>query len=187
LSPTAGRLARADRVVVGRDRRIEAAGGAERDREDRPEAVDRVEGEQHRDVQPRLLDGEVLEVVDPRGIRDAEGRAEALLHLVIGDQEVREQLDLLQLLLERHAREQVVHARLDSPVSRRAGGCERVLIARPRCREYPSGGQRAERHDRNGDRSPAAQPEHSPTPNDDPGSPKGAPSGAEGLTRVCDD
>ncbi len=59
-------------VVRGRDRRVEAARGAERDREDRPVAVDRVVGEQDRDVQPRLLDRDVLEVVDLRRVGEAE-------------------------------------------------------------------------------------------------------------------
>ena len=84
--------------VGGRHRRVEAAGGAERDREDRAVAVDRVVGEQDRDVQPRLLDRDVLEVVDLRRVGQAEDRADAGLRVRVGDLPVREQLELLQLL-----------------------------------------------------------------------------------------
>ena len=80
-------------------------------------------------LQPRLLDGDALELPDPRRIGDAQDRAEAPAHLVVGDHEVRQQLDLLQLLLERHPREQVVHARLDRAVRRLPGGLKRGLVA----------------------------------------------------------
>ena len=73
LEPDGGRLARAVLVVVERDLRIEARTGGQRDREDRPEPVDRVEGEEDRDLQPRLLDGDALEVSDPLSGRSRSG------------------------------------------------------------------------------------------------------------------
>ncbi len=57
LDADRGGLARADALVGRGDAGIEAAGRAERDREDRPVAVDGVVGEQDRDAEPRLLDG----------------------------------------------------------------------------------------------------------------------------------
>ena len=51
LEPHGRGLEGADPVVGLRDVRIEAAGGAEWDGEDRPEAVDRVEGEEDRNAQ----------------------------------------------------------------------------------------------------------------------------------------
>ena len=92
------------------DRWIEAAGLCQRDREHRAETVDGVEGEQDRDVQPRLLDRDVLEVVDLRWIREAEDAADPVARLIVGRLEVGEQLHLLQLLVERHLAEQRVHA-----------------------------------------------------------------------------
>ena len=95
-------------VVGGRHRRVEAARGAERDREDRAVAVDRVVGEQDRDVQPRLLDRDVLEVVDLGRVGQAEDAADAGLGVRVGDLAVREQLQLLQLLVDGHLSQQVV-------------------------------------------------------------------------------
>ena len=120
--PDGRRLASADRVVGGRHRRVEAARGAQRDREDRAVAVDRVVGEQDRDVQPGLLDRDVLEVVDLRRVGQAEDAADAGLGVRVGDLAVGEQLQLLQLL------------RRASSVS------SRVLTFRsmPRCSALPS-------------------------------------------------
>ena len=59
------RLARAVRGVVEGDLRVEARARAQRDREDRAEAVNRVEGEQDRDLESRLLNGHPLELPDP--------------------------------------------------------------------------------------------------------------------------
>jgi hypothetical protein len=87
-------------VVVGGDARVERAGGPERDREDRPEAVDRVVGEQDRDVQARLLDGDPLVLVDERRVGEAEDAADRLRGLLLVDLPVGEQLDLVQLLVE---------------------------------------------------------------------------------------
>ena len=63
-------------------------------------------------------------------IGDAEDRAEPVADPRFGDQEVGQQLDLLQLFLERHPREQVVHARLDPVVGRLPCRLERLFILR---------------------------------------------------------
>ena len=77
LEADRGGLARADPVVLGGDVRVERAAGGQRDREDRAVAVDRVVGEQDRDPEPRLLDGDVLQLVDPLGFDEAEHAADA--------------------------------------------------------------------------------------------------------------
>jgi hypothetical protein len=122
-------LARADRRVGADDVRVEAAGRPERDRKDRPVAVDRVEREEDRDLQPRLLDRDVLEVVDLFRVGQAEHAADAVLGVRVGDLPVREQLDLLQLLVERHLPEQPVDAPLDPAVAAVARGRQRRLVA----------------------------------------------------------
>jgi hypothetical protein len=66
LEPDGGELARSVSGVVEGHLRIEARAGAERDGEDRPEAVDRGEREQQRDSEPRLLEGDPLELPDSR-------------------------------------------------------------------------------------------------------------------------
>ena len=155
--PDGRRLARGDGVVGRRDRRVEAARGAQRDREDRAVAVDRVVGEQDRDVQPRLLDRDVLEVVDLDRIGQAEDRADAGLGVRVGDLAVREQLELLELL---------------GRASSVAGGCstfhsmpwlawclvrlERPLVGRPRGRGHRARDQHTERSDRCPDRDTAS-------------------------------
>jgi hypothetical protein len=117
-------------VVVEGDLRIEARPGSQRDRKDRAEAMDGVECEQHRNPQPGFLDRNLLELSDSRCVGHAEDRAETLAHLGLGDQKVRQQLDLLQLLLERHLREQAIHLRLDPSIGRLSRGLERLLVAR---------------------------------------------------------
>jgi hypothetical protein len=72
FEPDGGRLARAVGVIIERNLRIEARARPERDREDRSESVDRVEREQHRDLQARFLDGNALKLSDSRWISDAE-------------------------------------------------------------------------------------------------------------------
>ncbi len=160
LEPDGGRLARAVRVVVGRDLRIEARAGGERDREDRPESVDRVEGEEQRDLQPRLFHRDRLKLPDPRGIGHAQHRAEPSPNLCIGDEEVRQQLDLLQLLLQRHLREQVIDPRLDPAVRRPSSGSERLLVARLRSGHHAARGRRNHREDRHSSRSCEPEPLH---------------------------
>ena len=164
LEPDHGRLARAVLVVVERHLRIEARTGAERDREDGTETVDGVEGEQDRDLQPRLLHGDALQLPDPHRIGHAQDRAEPLAHFRLGDQEVRQQLDLLQLLLKRHPRQQVAHPRLDGLVGRLPSGLERLLVARLRRGHHTTCGRQHQRQDRHGDRSPEPEPPHGSPP-----------------------
>ena len=76
-------------------------------------------------MQPRLLDRDVLEVVDLGRIGEAEDRAHARLGVGVGDLPVGEQLHLLQLLVERHRAEQVVDLALDAL----AGGLPRRCSA----------------------------------------------------------
>jgi hypothetical protein len=64
--------------------------------------VDGVVGEEDRDVQARLVDRDVLELVDPLGVDQAEDRAHACLGVGVGDLTVGQKLHLLQLLLRRH-------------------------------------------------------------------------------------
>ena len=97
-----GGLLRADHGVGLRDVRVEGTRGTERHGEDRAIAVDGVVGEEDRDVQSRLLDRDVLEVVDLLGVDEAEDRAHARLGVGVGDLAVGEKLHLLQLLLRRH-------------------------------------------------------------------------------------
>jgi len=65
-------------------------------------------------VQPRLLHGDLLEVVDLRRVREAEDRADAGARVRVGDLPVREQLELLELLVDRHLPQKLVHAGLDA-------------------------------------------------------------------------
>jgi hypothetical protein len=122
LDADRGRLERADPVIGERDVGIERRRGRQRRREDRPEAVDRVEREQDRDVQPRVLDGVVLVLVDQRRIGLTEHAADrlarllrVLLHLPVG-----EQRQLLQLLVERHPPQQRLDPALDAAIASRA-------------------------------------------------------------------
>ena len=110
--------------------------------------MDGVEGEQDRDLQPRVLDGHVLEVADPLRVGHAEDRSEPVADLVVGDQEVRQQLDLLQLLLERHLRKQRVYARLDAVIGRVPCGLECLLVTRLRRGDDAARDRRAEHQDR---------------------------------------
>ena len=121
------RLARGDRVVGGGHRRVEAARGAQRHGEDRAVAVDRVVGEEDRDVQPRLLHRDVLEVVDLRRVDEAEDPAHAGLRVGVGDLPVGEQLQLLELLADRHLAEQTIDLALDAAVGARAAPAPSAL------------------------------------------------------------
>jgi len=149
LDPGRRRLARGDPVVRLRDVGIEATRLAERDREDRPEAVDGVECEQERDVQPRLLHGHVLEVVDLLWVGQAEDRTDSLSRLSVGDLAVGQQLKLLQLLFESHLGEQGVHPAVDAL----AWGSALTDAASRRNR--PTDNQRAQRQDRSCEREPS--------------------------------
>jgi hypothetical protein len=122
-------LHRADAVVVGRHVGVEAAGRPQRDREDRPEPVDRVEREQDRDVQPRVLDGLVLEVVDLVGIGEAEDAADRLLRLGVVDLPVAQERELVELLLQRHLLQQGVDLPLDALARRASCLAKGALVA----------------------------------------------------------
>ena len=56
----------------------------ERDREDGAVAVDHVEPEQDRDLEPRLLDGDLLQRVEALGVVDPEHGAGALAQRLLG-------------------------------------------------------------------------------------------------------
>ena len=130
LDPDRRGLARRDRVVDGGDRRVKAARLCQRDREHRAVAVDRVEREQDRDVQPRLLHRDVLEVIDLRRVGQAEDAAEPGLGLVVRGLPVRVELKLHQLLLQRHLLHQIVDLLLDALVGLVARGLQRDGVAR---------------------------------------------------------
>ena len=129
LEPDGGGLERADAVVGPGDVGIEAAGGGQRDREDRPEAVDRVEGEQDRDAQTGVVDGLVLVLVDQRGVGLAEDGADAarlggvVLHLAVGQQG-----ELVELLLERHPLHERVDAALGVAIEPLLHGVQRSTV-----------------------------------------------------------
>ena len=76
------------------------------------------------------VDGDALQLADARRVGDAEDRAEAVADVVLGDHEVGQQLDLLQLLLQGHLREQRVHPPLDAAVGRLARRLQHRLVAR---------------------------------------------------------
>jgi hypothetical protein len=95
--------------------------------------VDGVVGEQDRDVQPGLLDRDVLQVVDLGRVDEAEHAAHAGLRVRVGDLAVGEQLDLLELLAGGHLREQGVDPGLDAPARRTAGRREGRLVLGGQC------------------------------------------------------
>ena len=163
LDADRGRLARGDRVVGGGHRRVEAARGAQRHGEDRAVAVDGVVGEEDRDVQPRLLDRDVLEVVDLRRVGEAEDPAHAGLRVGVGDLPVGQQLQLLELLADRHLAEQTIDLALDAAVRGVPCRCQRRLVARARGGDHGPGHQHAERDHRRDDRDPTSPRTHDPT------------------------
>ena len=121
--------------------------------------MDGVVREQDGDPEPRFVDGDVLELVDPLRVDQAEDGADPVarirvLHLAVG-----EQLDLLELLLGGHLGEQVVDARLDGLCRRLAGRGERLLVVRAaRCDHHASGDRKRERQHRRGGGSPVSDP-----------------------------
>ena len=74
-------LPRGDGLRLFFNRRVPRCGHGDGNRKDGAEAVDDVEAEDERDVQARLLDRDVLELVDHSGIGNEEQRAE----LAFGD------------------------------------------------------------------------------------------------------
>ena len=125
--PDALRLARREGLRRFFHRRIPGRRHAERDREDRAIAVDHVEAEQQRDVQPALLEGEMLQPIDLLRIGEPQHRADATVDVVRvccrGDEpsqrDAGHQVELADLLLERHPAEQGVGA--NSRVGARPG------------------------------------------------------------------
>ena len=128
LDADGGGLAGGDGVARRHDGRVEAAGRAQRDGEDRPVAVDGVVGEQDRDLQPRLGHRDLLQVVDLGRVGEAEHRADAVAGVLVGDLAVGEEHQLLELLLEGHLREKLVDLPLDALVGGAAGSRERGLV-----------------------------------------------------------
>jgi hypothetical protein len=120
--------------------------------------VDGVEGEQQRDLEPRLLDGDALELPDPHRIGHAQDRAQPVADLVLGDHEVGQQLDLLQLLLQGHLGEQGIDPPLDVAVGPRPRRLERLLVAGLGPGHDAPRGRQDQRQHRQDDRSP--EPPH---------------------------
>jgi len=86
--------------------RIPGRGHGERDRKDGAEAVDDVEPEDERNVQARVVDGEMLETIDLDGVGDEEEGADlALADLLIhlgGWSEAEELVELTELFFGSH-------------------------------------------------------------------------------------
>ena len=118
LQSGGGGLGRGDPRRSLDGRRVPATGLPQGDREDRAVAVDHVEAEEQRDLQPRLLDGQPLGVVDVSRPADVEERADQApgdepAVLVADSPVVEDAVELLQLadlLLEGHPREQLIDA-----------------------------------------------------------------------------
>ena len=92
----------------------------------------------------------MLEPVDRHRIRDAQHRAKAVAHLLVGDHEVGEQLDLLQLLLQCHLREEGVDSAVDGRSRRLPGMAGRERTTTP--------GQQADRDCKHSDRCQPPSP-----------------------------
>ncbi len=165
LDARRGGLHRADAMVVGGDVRIEAAGRGQRDREDRAVPVDRVVGEQDRDVKPRVVNRLMLELVELVGIGEAEDAADRLGGLSVVDLPVGQQRQLVELLVERHLAQQRVDLRIDRLTGRAARLAQRPLVAgaaargnHPHARRasHPNGG--SDHRDRTNEWTHAAPP-----------------------------
>ena len=95
------------RLLVARG--VPRRGHGQGHREDRAVAVDHVEGEEHRDLEPRLLDRDLLERVELLRVVEPEHRAGAALADRPGGVHSRERADLgelADLLGQRHLAEQ---------------------------------------------------------------------------------
>ena len=171
-------LARAELVVLRGDVRVERAGGAERDREDRAVAVDRVVGEQDRDVQ-RRGHRPVLVLVDLHRVDQAEDAADRLVgpRRVLVDLAVGDQLDLVQLVLQVHLLHELVDTTLDVAARRSARRLQRRLVARLRRCHDASRQCRAEHDHGQHESHPAPAPHASPPRFDSGALPR--PSGIE--------
>ena len=123
-----GRLLGGDGRAVRHQLRVPRRGLGERDREDRAVAVDHVAAHQQRDAEPALLDRDALDL-QARGRHDlVQHRAEPALaqallervgYLAARGVDLHELADLLG---ERHAGQQLVHATLDVALRGRGGG-----------------------------------------------------------------
>ena len=128
--PRGARLGRPDGRGPLHRRRVPTAGQPQRDREDRPIAVDHVEAVEERDLQPGLLDGDPLEAVRAAGPPDVHERADQapageVEMLLARPARVREPVNLLELadlLLDRHPRQHGVDPPLDLGAGRGPGG-----------------------------------------------------------------
>ena len=111
-------------------------------------------------MQPRLLDRDVLEVVDLRWVGQAEDPPDAGLGIRVGDLPVGEQLELLELLIDSHLREQAVHAPLDALTGGLPRGLQCRLVAGARGGDHPARDQQAKRDDRDHDRGVTSSRSH---------------------------
>ena len=166
---------------------VEGARGPQGRGEDRAVAVDRVVGEQDRDVQPRLLHGDVLEVVDLGRVGEREHAADTGLGVGVGDLAVGEELDLLQLLRDRHPRDEPVDLAFDLPVGSdprggqpRPGG-EVGGVSGSSAREVG-----AERGAGEGDGADGGDPDDSSHRGTSRAASRAAPAAARTTTRWCD-
>ena len=130
-----GRLRRGDAGRLLDRRHVPARRLAERDREHRPVAVDHVEPEDHRDLEPAVLDRQLLHLPRGLGPGDVEDRADQpLTDLVVHDllragagrrpghvEGAAVLVELADLLLERHLREQRVDLLLGGRVHEALG------------------------------------------------------------------
>ena len=89
-------------------------------------------------MQPGLLDGDVLQMVDLRRVGQAEHATDAGLGVGVGHLAVGQQLDLLQLLLQRHPAQQVIHPLFDLLTGGDARRLQGGLVGgRVRCGDTP--------------------------------------------------
>jgi hypothetical protein len=152
--PTAAGLARRHRLAAGRQVRVPARRQPERDREDGPKAVDHVEAEQQRDLQPRGVQVPALPGVGLRRLADEQQRSgDAGVHRRLHDPglgpeplhpfrvgaEAEVLAQLAGLLLQRHLRQQPLGPRLDPALGARPGvglhaGQNRTSTATPTMR-----------------------------------------------------
>ena len=111
-------------------------------------------------MQPRLLDRDVLEVVDLHWVGQAEDPADTGFRVRVGDLTVGEQLKLRQLLIDGHPREQVIYAPLDALTGGLPRRRQRALIAGARGGDHPARDQQAKRDNRHHDRGVTSSKSH---------------------------
>ena len=126
-------------------------------------------------MQPRLLDRDVLEVVDLRRVDEAEDRADALLRVRVGDLPVGQQLDLLQLLVDGHLAQQAVDLALDAAVGGLARRLQRGLVVDRVAGDHRAATEHAHYDDRRDDRGSTSPRSHVTLPPDVPPAGPAAP------------